>query len=150
MAFRTMVKRNDVVGISLYDFLDDVNKSHLKKQLKIRKEKKQSSYELTLIQSDGGKIQCLVSGTPMFDENGKIIGSFAMITDITKLKKIENELRESKEDLEIKVTERTSELNDMLEELQVSNEVINSYNKELEKLSIVASEIDNATIRGSG
>lgn len=145
-AYRNMVKKNDVVGLSFFDFLDDENKAQLKEQLKKRKDKKQSSYELTLTQSDGGKIQCLVSGTPLYDENENSIGSFAMISDISGLKKIENELRESKEDLELKVAERTSELKDMLEELKVSNEVINLNNIELEKLSIVASKIDNATI----
>ncbi len=146
LAFREMVKRNDAVGTSLFDFLDDENKNHLLEQLKLRNKNIQSSYELTLNQSDGGKINCLVSGTPLFNDNDQNIGSFAMFSDITVLKKVENELRKSKDELEIKVLERTSELNDMLEELKVSNEVINSYNKELEKLSIVASEIDNATI----
>ncbi len=146
MAFKSMVKRRDVVGRSLFEFLDEENKKILFYQRKLRAEKKKSSYELEFTQADECKITCLVSGVPMFDDEGIQIGSFAMISDITELKEAEKSLRLSHENLEQKVIERTEELNEMVEELRVSNEMIQAYNYDLEKLSIVASEIDNATI----
>lgn len=146
IAFKEMVKRNDVVGISFNTFLDDENRKVLEDQLKLRDKNITSSYELTITQSEGGKIITLVSGTPLFDENNNRIGSFAMISDITELKAAEEELKQHRDELEQKVMERTQELDEMIEELRVSNEVVNDTNSELEKLSIVASEIDNATI----
>ncbi|MDA3890321.1 MAG: PAS domain S-box protein [Salinivirgaceae bacterium] len=146
MAFKTMVKRNDLVGRIFLEFLDAENEKILLKHWKLRNENLKSSYELTLTQTDGGKIVCLVSGAPMFNDTGEKIGSFAMISDITELKRAEIELQQSHNNLEQKVLDRTEELNEMLEKLRVSNSLIQNYNKELEKLSIVASEIDNATL----
>ncbi len=146
MAFKLMVKRKDVVGRSFYDFVNDNNKKILSKHRRLREKGENSSYELTMQQTDGQEVLCLISGAPMLNEKAEIIGAFAMISDITELKKAEIELRESHDNLENKVIERTEELNEMLEELRVSNETVHSYNQKLEKLSIVASKIDNATI----
>jgi PAS domain S-box-containing protein len=146
MAFKEMVKRNDVIGRPFQEFLDAENRKILQEQLRLREENITSSYELTLTQSDGGKVVTLVSGTPLYDDDNKRIGSFAMLSDITELKKAEDELKQHRDELERKVKERTQELDEMIEELRVSNEVVNETNSELEKLSIVASEIDNATI----
>jgi PAS domain S-box-containing protein len=146
LTFKSMVKRNDVVGRSFYEFLNDENKKILSEHVILRDQNKKSSYEITLQQTDGNEIICLSSGAPMLDENGEKIGSFGMLSDITELKAAEFELRRTNDNLENKVLERTEKLNEMLEELKVSNEMVQSYNQELEKLSIVASEIDNATI----
>ncbi len=40
-------------------------------------------YEFRFRHSDGSAIYCLLSGTPILDENGTFRGCFAMITDIT-------------------------------------------------------------------
>lgn len=67
-----------------------------------------------------------------------------MISDISKLKKTEKDLKKFNENLEQIVAERTIELNEAIEELNATNEIIELKSKELEKLSIVASETDNA------
>ncbi|MBP1927610.1 PAS domain S-box-containing protein [Methanolinea mesophila] len=57
-------------------------------------------YERRLIRKDGRVIWTLVSATAVTDRDGRFLGSFAMLSDITDRKKAEEELRESRERLE--------------------------------------------------
>jgi PAS domain S-box-containing protein len=52
----------------------------------------------------------LVSVTPLFDEQGVMIGTVHVARDITDRKRMEVELRRSRDELETKVQERTAEL----------------------------------------
>lgn len=141
-----MLKQENVVGRSFFDFVDKKSADNILRHRELREKSQNSSYEITIIQADGNKITGLLSGSPLFNKEQQFIGSYAMISDISELKNAELALRASHLHLEEKVHERTEELNTMLEELQYSNNLIHAANKELEKLSIVASEIDNATI----
>lgn len=52
----------------------------------------------------------LVSTTPVFDARGGLIGTVHVARDITERKKLEDEIRRSRDELEIRVRERTAEL----------------------------------------
>ncbi|MBN2018863.1 MAG: PAS domain-containing protein [Sedimentisphaerales bacterium] len=52
------------------------------------------------------------------DKNGALLGGFGTVTDITRRKQIEDELRKSHYDLEIRVRERTAALDETVSELQ--------------------------------
>jgi len=122
-AMRNILKKEDVIGRSLFDFLDKKNAEILHNQIKLREDNIQSSYELTFTNSEGGKVICKLSGTPLLDGE-KRFGSFAMASDITQLKNIQAELQESNEVLEQRVAERTAELQEMVEELRTTTELI--------------------------
>jgi len=51
-----------------------------------------------------------VSAFPVRDATGKIIGSVSVVHDITEAKRMEEELRRSRDELEMRVQERTAEL----------------------------------------
>lgn len=51
-----------------------------------------------------------VTGTPVYDQNGEIIGALDTSLDITELKETEKELKRLNEELEQRVRERTAEL----------------------------------------
>jgi len=122
-AAQRIIKKSDIIGRSLNEFLDYENQQILNKELNTRKEGGESIYEINFSQSDGNKIPALVSASPLRDfETNKIIGSFALITDISNLKQTQNELIEAKENLEQKVRERTSKLNETLEEIKQQRE----------------------------
>jgi PAS domain S-box-containing protein len=61
----------------------------------------------------------LVSTTPLFDREGKMVGSVHVARDITERKKIENELKRLSQELEKKVEARTAELKGMNELLRL-------------------------------
>ena len=58
-------------------------------------ERVESVRERRFRKKDGSALWAIVSATPMIDEQGGFLGSFAMLTDITERKEAEEALRES-------------------------------------------------------
>ena len=84
---------DDSVGRNLFEFIDEENTIIFKEQLRRRKEGEQSVYEACFVNSYGYNVTCLINATPLFEEDGKKVGSFALITDITRQKEAENALK---------------------------------------------------------
>lgn len=74
----------------------------------------------------------LISTTPLYDENDTMMGTVHVARDITERKQMERELRRSRDELEIRVQERTAELSEALGKLE-------SMNRELQDFAYVAS-----------
>lgn len=132
-AFKKMLKKNDLIGKSLFDFLDTENTIILKEQTRLRSLNKQSVYEIAFNNSEGNKVYCLVNGTPLYDDDKNFIGSFAMISDISELMQAQLELKEYSKDLEKKVKERTIDLEKSYAEIQGQKEEIIAQNEELQQ-----------------
>lgn len=64
------------------------------------------SYERKFRRKDGSTLWTLVSGTPLLDTQGRIVGSFGMFADITKRKAVEEELRRTSEALHKALAEK--------------------------------------------
>lgn len=60
----------------------------------------------------------LVSTTPLYDGEGQLIGSVHVARDITERKRMEQALLKSRDELEIRIQERTAELKGVVETLQ--------------------------------
>jgi len=88
--------KNEILGKKIYEFLEDESSSTVLEQEKLRNEKEQSIYEVSLLQPDGTRVPCLVNASPLVDVDGNKIGSFGMFTDITDRKHMEDELVEAK------------------------------------------------------
>ncbi len=58
------------------------------------------------------------SKLPIYDDNGKIIGTFGISRDITEIKKFENELQKTKDELEERVRKRTIDLQTINKDLE--------------------------------
>ncbi|GAB3334385.1 hypothetical protein GCM10027299_42560 [Larkinella ripae] len=69
----------------------------LRSQEAFRAEGGASSYEMQLIRKDGQRIWVLVSGAPIMDESGKVVGSMGIHYDITERKRLEHELAQAKQ-----------------------------------------------------
>jgi PAS domain S-box-containing protein len=58
-----------------------------------------------------------VNATPMRDQDGQIIGAVSVVRDITERKQMERELREARDELEIRVKDRMTELEERAAQL---------------------------------
>ena len=88
--------REEVIGRSINDFLDNKNIKIVREQEKIRGEGEKGLYEVSLVRADGTIVPCLVNAAPLLDADGNKIGSFGMFTDITERKHMEDELIDAK------------------------------------------------------
>lgn len=68
------------------------------------------SGEFTVRDRDGRSFPAFVSDAPIYDDRGSLIGIIGISTDITDLKNAERALREANEGLELRVAERTVEI----------------------------------------
>jgi PAS domain S-box-containing protein len=86
-----------------------------------------------------------VSSSPVRDTRGHIIGSVSVARDITELKRMEEELRKSRDELEVRVRERTAELAQSNEELtlEISErlKVEQTLQESKKQLRILASQL---------
>lgn len=88
-------RREEILGRSILDFVDFYNRKIFRKENQIRETGKKSTYEIIFLKPDNSEVACLVHGSPYYDEEGTKIGSFAMVTDISALKRSEFALRRS-------------------------------------------------------
>jgi len=74
----------------------------------------------------------LISTTPLRDEHGAIVGTVHVARDITERKQMEEELRKSRDELEVRVQQRTADLAEAVARLEL-------INQELQEFAFVAS-----------
>lgn len=78
-------------------FIDDEYRKILENEHIERKKGRASSYELRLNKKDGSKLWAIVSGAPILDENGVLVGSMGIHYDISERKQLEQELELAKQ-----------------------------------------------------
>ncbi|BBD08674.1 PAS/PAC sensor signal transduction histidine kinase [Desulfovibrio ferrophilus] len=84
--------RQEVVGTCLSDYMDESNRQIFEKEYARRAEGWAEPYSLVFKRKDGTQVFTLIAPTPLFDEKGDFKGSSGVMTDITKLKVLENQL----------------------------------------------------------
>jgi len=72
--------------------------------------------------NDGQLFYLLLNAGPLKNAEERIIGCVVTLTDITDRKQMEEELKKAKDELELRVLERTAELSLAKEELEATNE----------------------------
>jgi PAS domain S-box-containing protein len=85
-------RREEILGRTPYEFLDEENMAIMKEEIKRRIKGETSVYEIAVIRPDGSKVYSLFHATPLFDKNKVKTGAFALVTDITPHKKMAEEL----------------------------------------------------------
>jgi PAS domain S-box-containing protein len=108
----------EMIGRQMTDFMFDEDiHDHLQK---IEKGLQGGAdiYEHRFRNKNGKTVWVLVSATSVFDEQNHFQGSFGMVTDITERKLAEKEIRQLNQQLEERVTERTTQLEAANKELE--------------------------------
>jgi PAS domain S-box-containing protein len=86
------VRLDDLKGRRVHDLLDDENRKRLAQQSTPRKQGKPGRYELDWHRADGTALTSLVSAAAIQDAEGNFTGSFAVITDITERRRLEEQM----------------------------------------------------------
>ncbi|MDW7694172.1 PAS domain S-box protein [Flammeovirgaceae bacterium SG7u.111] len=100
-------------------------------KLVVSSEKPKLGFEEVQERPDGKKSWLLTSKVPLHDSEGVLIGVLGTYDDITRLKEIEKELTNHKNNLEKLVDDRTREIHVLNEELTQTNEEIIAANNNL-------------------
>ncbi len=64
---------------------------------RLRQQGVSDSYQVTMRRKDGRKIRLLISGSPVFDAAGRVIGSIGVFSDVTEEVEAQERLRQSEE-----------------------------------------------------
>jgi PAS domain S-box-containing protein len=86
----------EILGRSLFDLIDDGSREPAKEQLERRRKGLSDVYELNFRSRDGKYLVGLVSAAPLRVHDA-FLGSVGIVTDITRIKQVESELRTAKE-----------------------------------------------------
>jgi PAS domain S-box-containing protein len=74
--------------------------------------------EMLIERPDGQRRHLLTNASPLRDSQGNILGAVAIVQDITELKAAEQALRQARDELEERVRQRTTAINETVGELQ--------------------------------
>jgi PAS domain S-box-containing protein len=89
---------NELIGKKADEFLVAPEFNNvINQQQRERQQGNAGSYELQLVKRDGSRIWVLVSGVPILDEEGSIVGSMGIHYDLTERKQLEEELEKAKQ-----------------------------------------------------
>ena len=83
----------EMIGAPIEQFLFDEDIEDHRLRMKARNQGFSEQYERRYRRQDNSAFWCLLSATPLQDDEGQFSGSFVMCTDITKRRKAEEELR---------------------------------------------------------
>jgi len=89
----------DITRTVIVKLLDEQNKAVFDEHMEKQQRGDMTTYELQWIRSDSQRITTLISSRPLMDPSGGLLESFAVITDISELKKTEAMLRTREQEL---------------------------------------------------
>lgn len=109
----------EILVKSILDFAYEENRFLISNYLLHLHNKLPVKFDFTFKNINGDKLYVIVNAVPIYNTKGFYKGSFAIVTDVTKYKQIENELRRYQQHLEEIIEERTNELINTNQELQI-------------------------------
>lgn len=97
----TILERDEseILGKSIYNFVDEENANIFKCEIKKRALGLSTTYEIDLLKSNGQPVTCSFSTSPIYNKENKLIGSFALVTNISNIKKAYRKLQNTNEEL---------------------------------------------------
>jgi diguanylate cyclase (GGDEF)-like protein/PAS domain S-box-containing protein len=102
---------NELIGASLGEVLQDLKTSPIDSAAFFTKDHSLTT-EVLVEKINAAPVSCLMSTRVMYDEFQDLVGIILFFQDITDRKKYESLLKQTNEELEVKVRDRTQELED--------------------------------------
>lgn len=87
----------EMLGTRFEVYLDEEARTLARSNKQRREQGLAEQYDLRMLRSDGSIIWTIVSANPIVDRDGSLIGSLAMVADITERKRADEALRASEE-----------------------------------------------------
>ncbi len=143
---------DEMLGRSPSDFLDKENLEIFKQYIDRRGSGPAKPYEISFIKKDGSHLHTIVSPQIIKDSSGAITGSFALISDITERKKLEEErLKTQKlESIGVLAGGIAHDFNNILAAI-MGNINLALFDQELkDKTRKLLSEAEKASLRATG
>src|ERR1019366_8190218 len=103
--------KNEIIGKPVFNLIHGEENVRLSKtKLELRKKGISDSYDIQMNKKNGEAIWVRMSGKPVIDGKGEFMGAIVISTEISRQRRLEEELVYAKEDLEMKVLARTRQL----------------------------------------
>ncbi len=83
---------NEMIGCSLYEFMDDAARAEAQAAFERRRRGIKETYDFRFRRKDGTDLWTIISTSPLYDSAGNFSGALGMITDITERKQTEARL----------------------------------------------------------
>ena len=125
----------ELLGLNSINLIDKTEIEKAKQRIRDRKKGIRGEYELKFLTKNGDVLWTHGSVSPMYDHEGFHTGNLTMYIDITVRKKAEilnKKLLESEQQLTEELQTSNEELQSISEELQTSNEELQSISEELQ------------------
>jgi PAS domain S-box-containing protein len=87
------VERDQMIGRSIYDFVDEANAAIFREHVRLRTLGQAEGYEIALLRADGSLVHCFNNATPVFDDRGRKTGALGLFSDISAQKRAEQQIR---------------------------------------------------------
>ena len=129
------VDRGEMVGSPFENYIAQKALA-IKGYQAVFKEGSLSNYELDIVNGSGGRTPFIFNSSIYCDDRGEVVGIIVAARDITERKQAEEALRQAKDELEVRVIERTRELRETNSQLQ----------EEKEKLAVMLRSIGDGVI----
>lgn len=113
--------------VRFYKDGQEINDCELPLQRAVAERREIQPMELRCLLPSGREWYMEASGSPILNAQGEIIGGVAVTLDISQRKLMEEELRQSRDELELRVQERTKELKDYMARLKESNQALQDF-----------------------
>ncbi len=135
--------RGELLAMSPLDLLDDEGKAVFRERISrfLAGEVIPGALEYKVARKDGREVYGVLNMTFTY-KDGKPEGAFVVAHDITDRKRMEEKLRKSKEELEVRVRERTSELAQSKEQLRIlASQILSAQENERKRIALAVHDV---------
>ena len=129
---------NEMAGKRLFEFMDDTWTKIAKEKLKYVLQETEREYEFEFLRKNKTRMFTSVHISPLFDVNGKYVGALVGVQDISYRKKMESELHDKLNRLqmsELATLNIMEDLQNTIGELTKAEIQIREKNQELQKIN---------------